>query len=150
MRTTSADEFVDFVQNLDTDSKLNKAIRVFQNLRVSTDLEADQRDIHNRVHNGSGSITVASGDLLQPERIHNRIVFNVVRKGDLTPSNRSHDSENNSPSHSVAECVQLDSPEKDMDASSASECEDSEIAEPESRCEPKDHDDLVDESTQHS
>ncbi|KAK1427084.1 hypothetical protein QVD17_15767 [Tagetes erecta] len=71
----------------------------------------------------SGSITVTAGDLLQPERIQNGIVFNVVRKGDLTPSNRSHDSEINSPSDSVAECVQLDSLEKDMDASSNSECD---------------------------
>ncbi|KAJ0947197.1 putative triacylglycerol lipase [Helianthus annuus] len=131
MRTTSADQFVEFVQNLDTDSKMNKALRSFQNLRVvpperSSDPEADQRENtpNNRVHtsSSSGSITVAAGDLLQPERIHNGIVFNVVRKGDVTPSNRSHDSEYNSPSHSVAECVQLDSPEKDLDASSNSEC----------------------------
>ncbi|KAK9056426.1 hypothetical protein SSX86_023787 [Deinandra increscens subsp. villosa] len=132
MRTTSADQFVDFVQSLDSDTKMNKAIRSFQNLRVvlperSSDPEADQQRDHtpnNRVHtsSSSGSITVAAGDLLQPERIHNGIVFNVVRKGDLTPSNRSHDSEYNSPSDSAAECVQLDSPEKDMDASSNSEC----------------------------
>ncbi|KAI3830202.1 hypothetical protein L1987_04336 [Smallanthus sonchifolius] len=131
MRTTSADQFVDFVQSLDTDLKMNKAVRGFQNLRVVppervTDPEADQRDNtpNNRVHtsSSSGSITVAAGDLLQPERTDNGIVFNVVRKGDLTPSNRSHDSEYNSPSDSVAECVQLDSPEKDMDASSSSEC----------------------------
>lgn len=59
---------------------------------------------------------VGKGDLLQPERIHNGIVFNVVKKEDLTPSNRSHDSD------SVAEeCVQLDCPEKETDASSTSE-----------------------------
>lgn len=118
MRTSSADQFVDYVQNL----------RGFQNLRVvpperNPDLESDLRDTPNRVHNGGGgSITVAAGDLLQPERISNGIVFNVVKKGDLTPSNRSIDSENNSPFDSVAECVQLDSLEKDMDASSSSEC----------------------------
>ncbi|XP_071719829.1 triacylglycerol lipase SDP1-like [Rutidosis leptorrhynchoides] len=138
MRTTSADQFVDFVQNLDTDSKM----RVFQNLRVlPPDPELDQRDSPNRVHNNnsnsssSGSITVAAGDLLQPERIHNGIVFNVVKKGDLTPTNRSHDdSESNSPFDSVAECVQLDSPEKDMEASSGSES-----GEPEVSGDPKDH-----------
>nr|KAJ0204591.1 hypothetical protein LSAT_V11C500287240 [Lactuca sativa] len=106
-RTTSVDQFVEFVQNLDSDSKMNKAI--------------------------------------MPERIHNGIVFNVVRKGDLTPSNRTHDSENNSLSDSAAECVQLDSPEKDMDGSSGSECGDTEICEgenviePEGGCEVKDH-----------
>ncbi|KAI3667312.1 hypothetical protein L6452_42365 [Arctium lappa] len=158
MRTTSADQFVEFVQNLDTDSK--KAIMVYQNLRVippdrSSDPETDSRDTNGRVHNSSGSITVAAGDLLQPARIHNGIVFNVVRKGDLTPSNRSHDSENNSPSDSVAECMQLDSPEKDMDASSTSECGDTEIdnnnrgTEPESSCEPKDRCIHVDDDGDH-
>ncbi|KAI3788271.1 hypothetical protein L2E82_01031 [Cichorium intybus] len=158
MRTTSADQFVEFVQNLDSDSKMNKAIMVYQNLRVippdrSSDPESDHRDGgRNSGGGGSGSsITVAAGDLLQPERIHNGIVFNVVRKGDLTPSNRSHDSENNSPSDSAAECVQLDSPEKDMDGSSGSECGETEICEdknvilPEGSCEPKDHCSVVDD-----
>ncbi|KAI3772664.1 hypothetical protein L6452_03855 [Arctium lappa] len=121
MRTTSADKFVDFIQNLDFDHKPNKAN---PNLRVispdrSSDLDSDQRDMNNRVHT---SIMVAEGDLLQPEMIHNGIVFNVVKKGDLTPSNRSHDSENNnSCSDLVAECVQLDCPGKETDASSASD-----------------------------
>ncbi|XP_023741481.1 triacylglycerol lipase SDP1 [Lactuca sativa] len=154
MRTTSADQFVEFVQNLDSDSKMNKAIMVYQNLRVIppdriSDPESDNRDA-GAARVSSGSITVAAGDLLQPERIHNGIVFNVVRKGDLTPSNRSHDSENNSPSDSAAECVQLDSPEKDMDGSSGSECGDSEmcegenVIEPEEGCEVKDHCSVVD------
>ncbi|KAF5772115.1 putative triacylglycerol lipase [Helianthus annuus] len=130
MRTTSADQFVDFIQNIDTDSKMNKAIRVFQNSRVvqperssETEPEPDQR-VHTSSGSGSGSgsITVAAGDLLQPERIQNGIVFNVVRKGEMTPLNRSHDSENYSLSDSVAECAQLDSLE-DMDASSSSECD---------------------------
>ncbi|CAH1432197.1 unnamed protein product [Lactuca virosa] len=122
MRTASADQFVDFVQNLDFDSRV-------KNLRViPPELESDQRDLNNRVHR---SIMVAEGDLLQPEMMCNGIVFNVVKKGELTPSNRSHhDSENNNLlSDSVAECVQMqpDSPEKDMiDGSSASECGDTE------------------------
>ncbi|KAL7597825.1 hypothetical protein Lser_V15G26255 [Lactuca serriola] len=148
-RTTSVDQFVEFVQNLDSDSKMNKAIMVCQNLRVIppdwiSDPESDHRDA-GAARVSSGSITVAAGDLLQPERIHNGIVFNVVRKGDLTPSNRTHDSENNSPSDSAAECVQLNSPEKDMDGSSGSECGDTEICEgenviePVGGCEVKDH-----------
>lgn len=68
MRTTSADKFFDFVQNLDMDSRMNKGIMVYpnsviqmaardpyyQSLRVmtpdrSSETEFDQRDIQNRV-----------------------------------------------------------------------------------------------------
>lgn len=108
MRTTSADQFVDFVQNLEFDSKV-KGLR--------PESESDQ--------NGRGhrSIMVAEGDLLQPEMICNGIVFNVVKKDDLTPSNRSHDSENNN----VVECVQTECSEKEMDGSSGSECGDTDV-----------------------
>ncbi|CAK9184007.1 unnamed protein product [Ilex paraguariensis] len=150
MRTTSADKFIDFVQNLevDSDSKTHRGIMAhpnnvmnqmagrdpyYQTSTVTTsdrnsDVEFDQRDFNNRISMSSSSITVAEGDLLQPERIHNGIVFNVVKKEDLTPSNISHDSENNSSQHdSVAECVQLDCPEKETDASSSSEYDESEV-----------------------
>ncbi|XP_075507723.1 triacylglycerol lipase SDP1-like [Primulina tabacum] len=142
MRTTSADKFFDFVQNLETDSMMTR-----NNLRVqiqerdqthkctniistpgrTSDTEFDQIDLNNRDLPGtSSSIMVAEGDFLQPEGIHNGIVFNVVRKEVLTPSNRSsHDSDHNSSPHdSVAECVQLHSLEKEMDVSSVSEKED--------------------------
>ncbi|KAF3675467.1 Triacylglycerol lipase SDP1L [Capsicum annuum] len=131
MRTTSADKFIDYVQNLEINAsqRLNRGLSIDLNNvvvreplspspRVTTpdrrsDTEFDQRDIR---------IVVAEGDLLQTERTNNGIVFNVVRRGDLTPSNRSLDSENNSSFHDpVAECVQLESPEKDMDISSVSE-----------------------------
>ncbi|KAK4412892.1 Triacylglycerol lipase SDP1 [Sesamum alatum] len=142
MRTTSADKFVDFVQNLEVDTRLSKGMtshsnnvviqspgrdQVHQALRIAipdrtSDTEPDQRDLGNRAPVMNSSIMVAEGDLLQPERIHNGIVFNVVRKEVLTPSNRSIDSEHNSsPHNSVAECVQLDDPDKEMDASSVSE-----------------------------
>ncbi|XP_071698733.1 triacylglycerol lipase SDP1 [Rutidosis leptorrhynchoides] len=132
MRTASADQFVDFVQNLDFDSKTNITTPHRQNSRVtiipperSLDLESEIRDMNNRLHT---SITVSEGDLLQPEMIQNGIVFNVVKKEDLTPSNRSHDSENNnSPSDSAAECLQLDRPEKETDGSSASEYGDADV-----------------------
>lgn len=138
MRTTSADKFIDFVQSLDIDGKLSKGIMgghpndfmiqlvgrdpYYQNSRVTTpdrnsDMEFDQRDFNNRipVPINSSSIMVAEGDLLQPERIQNGIVFNVVKKEDLTPTD-------NSPTQtSVAECVQLDCPEREIDASSVSE-----------------------------
>ncbi|KAH7855044.1 hypothetical protein Vadar_020609 [Vaccinium darrowii] len=149
MRTTSADKFVDYVQSLDIDGKLSKGMvghhpndlmiqligkdPYHQNSRIATpdrssDVEFDQRDLNNRVVTNSSSIMVAEGDLLQPERIHNGIVFNVVKKEDFTPTNRIHDSENNSPSYtSVAEeCTQFDCPEKEMDASSESEYGDNE------------------------
>ncbi|KAL3357522.1 hypothetical protein AABB24_017973 [Solanum stoloniferum] len=131
MRTTSADKFIDYVQNLEMhpSQRSNRGLSIDLNNvvvreplspspRVTTpdrrsDTEFDQRDIR---------IIVAEGDLLQTERANNGIVFNVVRRGDLTPSNRSLDSENNSCFHDpVAECVQLENPEKDMDISSASE-----------------------------
>lgn len=139
MRTTSANKFIDFVQNLDLDAELNRSgmgapnsivIQMVgmdpccQNSRVTTpdrssdSTEVDQRDLYNRAPTNGSSIMVTEGDLLQPEKIHNGIVFNVVKKEDLTLSNRSHDSESYSP---VAECVQLDCPEKEMDASSSSE-----------------------------
>lgn len=144
MRTTSANKFVDFVQNLDVDSDSNRGLHVnpsltlqtggnnqsFPSPRVTTPTltptadrspessEFDQqRDIGSRVSVNGSSIMVSEGDLLQPERIHNGIVFNVVKK--LTLSNRSHDLENYT--SEVAECVQLDCPEKEADASSESE-----------------------------
>lgn len=138
MRTTSADKFVDFVQNLEISSRLNKGLTIDLNNIVpqmagspspkvttpdrSSDTEFDQRDFSIRVPAGSSSIMVSEGDLLQPERTNNGIVFNVVRKGDVTPSSRSLDSENNSSAQdTAAECVQLESPEKEMDISSVSE-----------------------------
>ncbi|KAL3632534.1 mitogen-activated protein kinase tyrosine protein phosphatase sdp1 [Castilleja foliolosa] len=115
MRTTSADKFVDFVQNLDkgtADNKWNNLVvqvspRVVTPDRTS-DTEYDSREfnntntsnITNRGSTSNLSIMVGEGDLLQPERIHNGIVFNVVRKEVLTPTSTNSDS--------VAECVQLD------------------------------------------
>ncbi|CAI9787522.1 unnamed protein product [Fraxinus pennsylvanica] len=164
MRTTSADKFIDFVQNLEIDSRMNRGMtghlnnlvipvagrdQIHQGSRVTTpdrtsDTEFDQRENSNRSSMSSASIMVAEGDFLQPERIQNGIVFNVVRKEALTPSNRSHDSENNSSPHElVPDCVQLDCPEKETDASSVSEYGDDDreeirVDEAESVC---DHDD---------
>lgn len=131
MRTTSSDKFIDYVQDLETNAsqRSNRGLSIDLNNvvgrdplslspRVTTpdrrsDTEFDQRDIR---------IIVAEGDLLETERTNNGIVFNVVKRGDLTPSNRSLDSENNSSFYDpVAECVQLEIPEKDMDISSVSE-----------------------------
>lgn len=132
MRTTSADKFIDYVQNLETNASQRS------NLGLSIDINSvvgreslspsprvttpDRRSDTEFDQSLDIRIIVAEGDLLQTERTNNGIVFNVVRRGDLTPSNRSLDSENNSSFHNpVAESVQLESPEKDMDISSVSE-----------------------------
>jgi len=133
MRTTSANMFIDFLQNLEVDTEPNKGLVShanpndfqYRNPRLTTldrnsdSTESEQREIGNRVVNGS-RILVTAGDFLQPERIHNGIVFNVVKKEDVTPLNRSHDFENFT--NEIAECVQDECPGKEMDAaSSASE-----------------------------
>lgn len=149
MRTTSADQFIDFVQSLDIDGKLTKAtmghshnpaiqttgkeVQLYQSSRVTTpdrssDSEFDQRDFNSRVPVQSSSIVVAEGDLLQPERTRNGILFNVVKKEDLTPSNRSHDSENDHPLEiSFDEFSQIDCLDKEIDSSSTTECSDNEV-----------------------
>ncbi|XAR68449.1 Triacylglycerol lipase [Bertholletia excelsa] len=154
MRTTSADKFADFVQSLDIEGKFGKGMvgtsnnsmfqivgndPYHQNSRVTTpdrtsDNEFDQRDL-NRVSVNNTSIMVGEGDMLQPERIHNGIVFNVVRKGDLTPTSRSHNSGDNSPSQiSVAECMEVDCLEKEIDENSVSDCGDDCLEEEVSGC----------------
>lgn len=139
-RTTSSNMFIDFLQNLGVDTKISKSIVVHSNPhdfqyqsgrlittdRNSESIETEQKEIGNRFVNGS-NILVTEGDLLQPEKIHNGIMLNVVKKDGLTPSNRCHDFE--SYNDQVVECVQIDSPGKeDGDASSSgSEYEDADI-----------------------
>ncbi|KAB2634886.1 triacylglycerol lipase SDP1 [Pyrus ussuriensis x Pyrus communis] len=143
MRTTSANKLIDFVQDFDVDAELN--ISVLTNLNSMTlqmggnnhyhqspsgttperrpeSVKFDKREFGSVVSVNGSSI---EGDLLQPERIHNGIVFNVVKKETLS-SRSSHDLENYG--SEVAECVQLDRPEKDMDARSASEYDDAHIS----------------------
>ncbi|KAF5747959.1 Patatin-like phospholipase family protein isoform 1 [Tripterygium wilfordii] len=145
MRTTSANKFVDFVQNLDIDSELAKTLMSHPNSpgsqmggrdsynqsprmtspgRISENM-FEQRDFSGRGPGNGSSILVTEGDLLQPERISNGFVFNIVKKEDLAMSTRGHDME--TCSNDVAECVQLECPEKDMDASSSSEFEDEDV-----------------------
>lgn len=139
MRTTSANKFIDFVQNLDVDTELGRGLMVhpispvaqmgirdpyIQSPRLTTpdrnsESENDQRDCSSRPSLNGSSITVTEGDLLQPERIHNGFVLNVVKKENLTFSNRAQDLENCNTE--VPEYVQLDSPERDPDATSASD-----------------------------
>ncbi|KAL0543808.1 hypothetical protein IC582_018913 [Cucumis melo] len=132
MRTASANKFIDFVQNLDLDD-LNRGLVANSNVlqtvggsqnsqsprtmseRSSESPDFDPRELSNRV---SSSILLTEGDFLQPERIPNGIVFNVVKKEDLTLTSRSHDSETQ---NSEVECLQVDRSEQYVDASSASD-----------------------------
>ncbi|XP_010525498.1 PREDICTED: triacylglycerol lipase SDP1L [Tarenaya hassleriana] len=124
MRTTSAQTFIEFVQNLDT---VNTELPVFRGLATNPNSPSGGgRGSENQL-SASCSITVTEGDFLQTERTHNGIVLNVVRGDNLR---RNRDPENG---HSTEppECVQLDSPGKDIDGgSSASEDGDVEAGEP--------------------
>ncbi|XP_071909330.1 triacylglycerol lipase SDP1-like [Coffea arabica] len=145
MRTTSADKFIDFLQNLDIDSRLNRGMVVQPGSAVTQmggkdglhqvswtttpdrnlETEFDQREFGSRVPTTGSSILVAEGDLLQPERIRNGIMFNIVKKEDLTPTTRSRESSISSPRDPphdpLPECVQLECLEIGLDSSSASE-----------------------------
>jgi len=139
MRTSSADMFIDFIHNLDKGgmmvypnnvSPTTDRVPHYPGTRAATverssDTDFDQRDLDNNVPRRSTSITVAEGDFLKPERIHNGIMFNVVKKEVLSPSHPSRKSENND---SFAECVQLDCLDKEMDSSSTSEVGDNDAA----------------------
>ncbi|KNA16168.1 hypothetical protein SOVF_091360 [Spinacia oleracea] len=142
MRTASANMFIDFVQSLDMDAETKQSLTGHLNSAVmqtvsresrgaaldrnSENADHELRDSGSRAGlSGSSSITVTEGDLLQPERIHNGIVFNVVKKEDLTVSGRSNDSESYTSLPSPAdECVQIECPERETDGSSDSEHDD--------------------------
>ncbi|KAF9595158.1 hypothetical protein IFM89_037587 [Coptis chinensis] len=148
MRTTSANMFIDFIQNLDVEAEISKpwmkedetrglmlrptpivvpslcnSSRVTTPDRCSSNTDFDQRDDRSRASMTPASITVSEGDLLQPERIHNGIIFNVVKKEDLSQSSRSRDYEfyQSASQSPEAECVQIESLGKEMEPSSASE-----------------------------
>lgn len=137
MRTPSANKFIDFVQNLDVETELARGLMAHPSMHAfqtgardsynhsprttpdkGSENEFDQREFGSRTSVNGSSIMVTEGDLLQTERIHNGIVFNVVKKEELSLSSRSHDSEYYD--SEVAE-VQIDCPEKEMDGSSESE-----------------------------
>ncbi|XP_074306740.1 triacylglycerol lipase SDP1-like [Silene latifolia] len=108
MRSISADEFVKFVQKLDS-------VNLKKNL-------CEQRDTGSR-----SSITVSEGDLLQTERIGNGIVLNIVKMEEFTVSGQNTDPGSYSGMPTPGpETVQLECLEQDMDVSSESECDDDE------------------------
>lgn len=142
MRTTSADEFVEFVQNLggggDSNSRSQFIRRQTLNEGGGSSKEAcvpgnnnsdgsssrrtsDSAEFDQRV---GSRIMVTEGDILQTEMIHNGIVLNVVKKEALTPSNNDpNDSSDHTSTYAseVAECMQLECPDGDLDTSSTSE-----------------------------
>ncbi|XP_068663328.1 triacylglycerol lipase SDP1-like [Aristolochia californica] len=158
MRSTSANKFIQFVQSLDLDSEMNRQWAREDGMQhVSSDepeclagpgcslmtqmvekdsvpssrsaegTDYDIREIGHRMP--VSSFMVSEGDLLQPERIHNGIVFNVVKKEDISIGSQSHrglesDQFHSSSQSPAADCVQLESLGKVeiYDASYASDC----------------------------
>ncbi|CAH8384148.1 unnamed protein product [Eruca vesicaria subsp. sativa] len=104
MRTTSAQMFADYVQNLEGAD---------QGVDMSVDASSRR------------SITVTEGDYLQTGRTHNGFVLNLVRGESLRSRQSVEEREN---VDEAPESVQLDSPEKDIGRdSSASEDGDAEV-----------------------
>lgn len=148
MRTASANKFINFVQNLELDLEFNRirlreedadgiaaylnspslhtSPRVITPDRSSENTDSESRESSTRgVPAGvSSSIMVSEGDLIQPEKIENGIVFNVVRRESLNQIQRSSsvDSEQqrNLSTEADVENLQMESCDNE---SSASECE---------------------------
>uniref|UniRef100_A0A0A9D7B6 Triacylglycerol lipase N-terminal domain-containing protein n=1 Tax=Arundo donax TaxID=35708 RepID=A0A0A9D7B6_ARUDO len=128
MRTASANKFISFVQNLEIDtefrtipSREDETDLVAQNTstlaahaisREETDRSLDNSDCHDTTaprstFGPSTSIVVSEGDLLQPEKIENGILFNVVRRDTLLASSSGVESQGSSREADV-ETVQTD------------------------------------------
>ncbi|CAN0890544.1 Triacylglycerol lipase SDP1 [Linum grandiflorum] len=139
MRTSSANLFVDFVQNLDVDSEITRGLMPYnpnspgaqvpvrdpyinQNSpRVTSPGRNSESEMdHGKASTSGSSLIVTEGDLIQPGCNHNGFVLNVVKREDLeTIRQRPQNVE--TCGTEVPESILLDCPEKDADASSASE-----------------------------
>ncbi|KAJ0976153.1 hypothetical protein J5N97_018118 [Dioscorea zingiberensis] len=147
MRTESANKFINSVQSLEIKSEFTRNVSRedesdnssvnsssmamqmagYDNPGVMTSSDGTNSDQYDPTNNNnrvpaptSTSIVVSEGDLLQPERIHNGIVFNVVRKETVVLTPRSSDLEHHNGYSSVeadVETVHMDG----CDASSVSE-----------------------------
>lgn len=133
MRTASAHKFVNFVHSLELDLECSRArpreddaisTPVHANSRVTTpdrsseNTDSESRDSGNRAPASAApaSIMVSEGDLIQPERIENGIVFNVVRRDALNQIQRS--------SSDASEQQRSSSPEADVENLQMECCED--------------------------
>jgi TAG lipase/steryl ester hydrolase/phospholipase A2/LPA acyltransferase len=106
MRTTSANKFISFVQNLEIDTEFRAipsredesdlvtpkgsslAAQAVSREAADRSLDNSGIDIHDTttprmLFGPSTSIVVSEGDLLQPEKTENGILFNVVRRDTL-------------------------------------------------------------------
>ncbi|MQM08547.1 hypothetical protein Taro_041403 [Colocasia esculenta] len=142
MRTSSAHKFMSFVQNLGMDSECMSwskeddieghaalstivsiqgagrepycsSSRVATPDRNSENTNTESHESSCRVSTAaSTSLLVSEGDLLQPERIENGFLFNVVRKEGLTlvkrDGGRNSDSDNKPTAEEVVECMQIE------------------------------------------
>ncbi|KAJ0961365.1 hypothetical protein J5N97_000492 [Dioscorea zingiberensis] len=113
MRTASANKFITFLQSLDTESEFNRNwSREDENDNSSAHSSSTEVQMTGNANSivptperspdnidsdqnppASTSIVVSEGDLLQPERVHNGIIFNVVKKESVIRTPRSSDSE---------------------------------------------------------
>jgi TAG lipase/steryl ester hydrolase/phospholipase A2/LPA acyltransferase len=144
MRTASANKFISFVQNLEIDTEFRtvpsredepelvtpnasslaaQAVSREANDRSLENSGLDFHDTTTRTAFGpSTSIMVSEGDLLQPEKIENGILFNVVRRDTLLGSSSGADSQG-SPREPDVETVQTEC----LDCASASDDDDMEL-----------------------
>lgn len=158
MRTPSANKFINFVQNLELEAEFNRPwsredeadaliahsnsmVRdpYRSNSRVTTpDRSSENTDSEpgsNRVTVAAcTSIMVSEGEMVQPERINNGIVFNVVKKEDLL-AQRNSDSVHRGSSPDVdVENVQMEACDGSSDSDSIEDDEVKLISESISHC----------------
>jgi len=130
MRTTSANKFISFVQNLEIDTESRTipsreditdlvtpnagtlAAHAVSREAIDRSLDNSALDIHDTstprsTFGPSTSIVVSEGDLLQPEKIENGILFNVVRRDTLLGSSSGVESQG-SPREPDVETVQTE------------------------------------------
>jgi len=116
MRTASANKFISFVQNLEIDTEFRTipsreditdlvtpnagtlAAHAVSREAIDRSLDNSALDIHDTItprstFGPSTSIVVSEGDLLQPEKIENGILFNVVRRDTLLGSSSGVESQ---------------------------------------------------------
>ncbi|ONK78433.1 uncharacterized protein A4U43_C02F18710 [Asparagus officinalis] len=154
MRTASAHKFINFVQNLELDLDFNRVwpreedpeSLALRSNRSSDNTDSESRESSHR----TASIMVSEGDLIQPERIHNGIVFNVVRREVINPIQRSS-SESEQQQSSLAEAdvenLHMESCEDVSSVSEHDEDHEGELEGSESRCDDnrRDHGAVLDE-----
>ncbi|KAK1319315.1 Triacylglycerol lipase SDP1 [Acorus calamus] len=118
MRTTSANTFINFLEGLSVEAESNRtwsreeeienvhsnAVMIQVAVGASEKMETDVQNINNRSPMNTSSIMAPEGDLLQPESVPNGIVFNIVRKEELT---HAHSSKGGSETYKQPPNIQL-------------------------------------------